>query len=244
MAAAMLTILIFAAAVLYSSVGHAGASGYLAAMALFGVGPAVMKPTALTLNILVATIATVKFHRAGHFSFSLFAPFAIASVPFALFGGATTISAHAYKRVVGAVLLYSAFRLFRASTAAQPVTGRPPLWVALVVGAAIGYLSGLVGVGGGIFLSPLLLLMGWAQTRETAAVSAAFILVNSVAGLLGQLMTAGAGSLPAPLPVWAAAAGTGGWIGASYGSRQLATPTIRRLLAVVLVIAALKMLAA
>lgn len=235
-----LTALIFAAALLYSSVGHAGASGYLAAMALFGLPPGVMRPTALALNILVAAIATVKFYRAGHFSWPIFWPFAITSVPFALIGGSLSLPNAIYKPVVGAVLLYAAYRLLRATQMTSPTTIRPlGRWFALIAGIGIGLLSGLTGVGGGIFLSPLLLLTGGAKTQQTAAVSAAFILVNSIAGLVGQVSSVA--SLPAPIPVWAAAAAVGGWIGAEYGSRRLARTTLQRLLAVVLIIAALKL---
>lgn len=237
---AVLAVLIFIAAMLYSSVGHAGASGYLAAMALTGVAPGVMKPTALALNVLVATIATMKFRRAGCFSNELFWPFAVASIPFAYLGGALTLPSVVYTRVVGAVLLYAAVRLFATASLQRPSVRRPPLLVALGLGAAIGLLSGLTGVGGGIFLSPLLLLAGWAEMRETSGVSAAFILVNSAAALLGH--SAHVADLPAALPIWAVAAVGGGWIGASYGSRRLATPTLRRVLAFVLVIAGLKML--
>jgi len=237
---AILTALVFAAALLYSSVGHGGASGYLAAMALMGVAPAVMKPTALTLNILVAAISTLKFWRAGCFSAALFLPFAVASVPLAYLGGALTLPGNVYKRIVGAVLLVAAARLFQTSSAHHPVARRPPPVAAASAGAAIGFLSGLTGVGGGIFLSPLLLLARWADARETAGVSAAFILVNSIAGLLGHSVHAG--DFPSALPVWAAAAVTGGWVGASYGSARLAVPVLRRILALVLVVASLKML--
>src|SRR6185503_13842233 len=145
----LIAALIFIVAVLYSTVGHAGASGYLAAMALFGVAPAVMKPTALTLNIIVAIVGTIRFYRAGFFSWRIFWPFAIASIPAAFVGGWLTLPAS--------------------------------IW-----GAAIGLLSGLTGVGGGIFLSPLLLVMGWAKTKETSGVSVTFILVNSIAGIIGH----------------------------------------------------------
>jgi uncharacterized membrane protein YfcA len=237
----LLAVLIFAAALLYSSVGHAGASGYLAAMALVGVAPAVMKPTALALNILVASIATWKFARAGCFSRDLFLPFAVTSVPLAFVGGAVTLPTDVYKRIVGLVLLYAAYRLFLgAGAAVRAPVRRPALAIALATGAAIGLLSGLTGVGGGIFLSPLVLLAGWGETREASGVAAAFILVNSVAALVGHSL--GSAQFPPALSYWAAAAAVGGWIGASYGSRRLATPVLRRLLAVVLVIAGLKML--
>jgi uncharacterized membrane protein YfcA len=236
-----LTVLILAAALLYASVGHAGASGYLAAMALFGVAPDVMKPTALALNILVATIATIKFFRAGCFSWSIFWPFAVASIPFSFIGGGISLPSYLYKPVVGLVLLYAAYRLFRAnSTHATTEIKSIPLWSALASGVGIGLLSGLTGTGGGIFLSPLLLFMGWAETRQTSGVSAAFILVNSIAGLLGHLSSVA--SLPTTIPIWATAAVIGGYVGAEYGSKRLGNITLKRLLAVVLIIAGLKML--
>ncbi|MDQ6653306.1 MAG: sulfite exporter TauE/SafE family protein [Acidobacteriota bacterium] len=238
----VLTILIFAAALLYSSVGHAGASGYLAAMALLGVAPAVMKPTALTLNILVATIATVKFYRAGCFSFRLLWPFALASIPCAFLGGYITLPGHTYKTIVGVILLFAAYGLFRvANKAAEQIEVKHiPLWAALLSGAVIGLLSGLTGTGGGIFLSPLLLFMDWAETRQTSGVSAAFILVNSIAGLLGNVSSIG--SLPSSIFVLAPAAIVGGFIGAEFGSKRIAGPNLRRLLALVLIVAGLKLI--
>lgn len=238
----LLTLFIFAAALLYSSVGHAGASGYLAAMALFGVAPAEMKPTALLLNILVALIASVKFYRAGCFSWPLFWPFALTSIPFAFLGGGMAISRSVYKGLVGVVLLYAALRLVRvANQPAFAVKPQVPLAAGLVLGAAIGLLSGLIGVGGGIFLSPLLLFLRWADTRQASGVAAPFILVNSLAAFLGHLSVMV--ELPAHVGLWVAAAAVGGWIGAEQGSRQLTNVAMRRLLALVLVIAGLKMIA-
>jgi len=238
---AILTVLIFGAALLYSSVGHAGASGYLAAMALVGVVPAMMKPTALSLNILVATIATVKFYRAGCFSWVVFWPFAVTSVPLAFVGGAVKLPSAVYKIIVGAILIYAAWRLLRLRPAAPAGSAKPlPLWGGLLSGAVIGLVSGLTGVGGGIFLSPLLLVAGWAETRQASGVSAAFILVNSMSGLAGHLSSLASIS-PWAAP-WAVAAAVGGWIGAEYGSRRLGNQTIRLLLAVVLVVAGLKMM--
>ena len=197
---AVLPLLIFAAAILYSSVGHGGASGYLAAMALCGVAPAVMKPTALVLNILVASIATIQFARVGCFSFSLLWPFAVASIPLAFLGGAITLPGSFYRPAVGLMLLFAAYRLVRAprTSGASPGTRPVPLAGALASGAGIGLLSGLTGTGGGIFLSPLLIIMNWAETRESAGVSAAFILVNSLSGLAGHLT--GVARLPVPSP--------------------------------------------
>jgi len=238
---AALSVLILVAALLYSSVGHAGASGYLAAMALFNVAPEVMKPAALALNVLVAAIATFKFSRAGCFSWRLFWPFAVTSIPFAFLGGLISLPTSIYKPIVGAVLLYAAVGLFFRTRRESPTSLTPPaMWVALIFGVVIGLLSGLTGVGGGIFLSPLLLMMGWAEMKQTAGVSAAFILVNSIAGLSG--LVSSIGLVPRSIAFWGAAALVGGWIGAGYGSRRLASVTLRRLLSIVLVIAGLKMI--
>lgn len=240
----ILTALILFAALLYSSVGHGGASGYLAAMALVGVSAAVMKPTALTLNILVAVIATAKYYRVGAFSWHLFWPFALASTPFAYLGGTLTLPGHIYKPLVGTVLIYAAWRSFRtAHQPAQAAAARAPMSMLLLAGAAMGFLSGLTGVGGGIFLSPLLLFFRWAEVKVISGIAAAFILVNSVAGLLGVIASASAPALPSALPYWAVAAVVGGFIGAEYGSKRLGNPTIQKLLAAVLVVAGAKMIA-
>jgi uncharacterized protein len=237
----LLTFLIFIAALLYSSVGHAGASGYLAAMALFNLAPEVMKPTALVLNLVVATVGTVRFARAGHFAWNVFWPFAVLSIPCAFLGGALKLPMAAYKILLGCVLLFAAWRLaFKQSTPTSSGTRPIPLFPALAMGAGLGLLSGLTGVGGGIFLSPLLLLLGWADVRKTAGVSVAFILVNSAAGLLGHL--ASVKNVPHEIIWWAPAALVGGLIGAELGSRRLPPMTMRRLLAVVLVVAGVKML--
>lgn len=237
----IIAILFFVGAALYSSVGHGGASSYLAVMGLFSLAPAVMKPTALALNILVAGIATFKFYRAGLFSWRLFWPFAVASIPAAFIGGATILPARGYKILVGAVLLYAAVWMFRSSL--RPLnkeTHLPPLWAALAWGAAIGLLSGLTGVGGGIFLSPLLLYMSWAETRATSGVAAPFILANSVAGLLGHFSSVAL--LPSSIPIWGVAAVIGGWIGASYGSKRAPAPVLRQLLSLVLIVAGAKLI--
>jgi uncharacterized protein len=237
----LLAGLIFVAALLYSSVGHGGASGYLAAMALFGMAPAVMKPTALVLNIVVAVIATTKFARTGGVNRSLFWQFALGSIPCAFLGGLIVIPTHFYKPIVGLVLIYAAMRLGFVKGNSQPQEPHsPPIWLAIGLGMAIGLLSGLTGVGGGIFLSPLLLLMGWATMKQSAGVSAAFILVNSIAGLLGYLTKFP--TLPSSLWLWAIAAAGGGWIGAEYGSKRIGSKILQRLLAVVLVTAGLKLI--
>lgn len=235
----LLSVLIFAAGLLYSSVGHGGASAYLAAMALFGLAPEVMKPTALVLNILVAGIASAQFFKAGSFSWPIFWPFAVASIPLAFIGGAISLPASIYKQAVGLVLLFAAYRLFLSQRKKTGTTSKPlSIPVAILSGAGIGLLSGAVGVGGGIFLSPLLLIMGWAQAKQTAGVSAAFILVNSIAGTLGHITNIK--FLPDDIYLWAFAALLGGIIGSYVGSRKLANPTLYCLLAIVLVIAGIK----
>ena len=237
----IIAILFFAGAALYASVGHAGASAYLAVMGLYSFAPGVMKPTALALNILVAAVATLKFYRAGLFSWRLFWPFAIASIPAAFIGGAMTLPTRSYKIVVGIVLLYAAVWMFRSSFRPLQAAGHPPpLWAAIVSGLAIGFLSGLTGVGGGIFLSPLILYMAWADTRATSGVAAPFILVNSIAGLLGHLSSVS--QLPPSIPAWGAAAVVGGWIGATYGSKHAPPPVLRQLLSLVLVVAGVKLI--
>jgi hypothetical protein len=237
----IIAILFFAGAALYASVGHAGASAYLAVMGLYSFAPSVMKPTALALNILVAAVATLKFYRAGLFSWRLFWPFAVASIPAAFMGGAMTLPTRSYKIVVGIVLLYAAVWMFRSSLRPLQATAHPPpFWAAIISGLAIGFLSGLTGVGGGIFLSPLILYMAWADTRATSGVAAPFILVNSIAGLLGHLSSVS--QLPPNLPVWGAAAVIGGWIGATYGSKRAPPPVLRQLLALVLIVAGVKLI--
>src|SRR5882762_10408677 len=171
-------------AFLYSSVGHAGASGYIAVMALWGLAPTIIRPTALVLNILVASIGAFQFWEAGHFSWRLFWPFALLSVPAAYFGGYLQLSASILKTLIGLVLLFSAVRLFFRRED-PPQVASPSLPTSIGVGAGVGFLSGLTGTGGGIFLTPTLLFFKWAHIRQAAAVSALFILVNSISGLVG-----------------------------------------------------------
>jgi len=241
--ALLLGALFFGAAILYSSVGHGGASGYLAAMSLVGVAPAIMRPTALVMNIAVSSISLYKFTRANGFNWRLFLPFAISSVPMAFVGGRIQLPIAWFGVLVGGVLLFSSVRLLLDTldrgTVAREVTGPPKLAMALLLGAAIGLLSGLTGVGGGIFLSPLLVLIGWATVRDSAAPTAAFILINSISGLLGLLSRQPA--LPDALPYWVAAVIAGGLIGATFGARRLGNTAMRRALAAVLVIAGAKM---
>lgn len=240
---AALTALIFLAAILYSSVGHAGASGYLAAMALFGLAPETMRPAALALNILVASLATFRYARAGQSDVQLLIPFVLTSIPAAFIGGMMYVPGALYKLLIGIILFFSAFHLLRSAKHSQhqdPIIHRPPLIAALGTGMGLGLLAGLSGTGGGIFLSPMLLFMGWAPTRKVSGIAAGFILVNSIAGLLGNVSSVN--SLPSALPLWAAAALIGGLVGTHLGTRRLTVPGIRTMLACVLMIAGVKML--
>jgi len=226
-------------AFLYSSVGHAGASGYIAVMTLWGLTSTVIRPTALVLNILVACIGSFQFWRAGHFSWRLFWPFALLSIPAAYFGGHLQPSASVWRILIGLVLLFSAVRLI--SRRSDPPNIAPPSRpVAIGVGAGLGFLSGLTGTGGGIFLTPLLLFCRWAHIRQAAAVSALFILVNSIAGLVGYFTAKH--SIPSLGAFLAAAAVTGGVFGSHLGSRRFPARTISLLLATVLIIAGTKLI--
>jgi hypothetical protein len=235
----LLAIAVLVIAFLYSSVGHAGASGYIAVMTLWSLTPPVIRPTALVLNILVASIAAFQFWRAGHFDWRLFWPFALLSVPAAFLGGYLHVPTQALKILLGLVLLFSAIRLaFRSKDPANVKTPARP--TALGAGAVLGFLSGLTGTGGGIFLTPLLLFAGWARIRQAAAVSALFILVNSIAGLIGYF--AANRSVPSLGLFLAIAAVGGGVLGSHLGSRRFPVRVISLILAAVLVIAGTKLL--
>lgn len=235
----MLIALTFLVAVLYASVGHGGASGYLAAMALYGMAPETMKPTALVLNLLVAGTGSFRYLRRGCFAWESFWPFALGSIPFAFLGGATMASEGVYRKALGLALLLAAVAML-TPRAGDRETRVLPAWAGIAIGAAIGFVSGLIGVGGGIFLSPILILVGWATTRQTLGIAALFILVNSAAGLLGHLSSLRA--LPTETLYLAPAAFVGGMIGAELGARRLGSHWVRRVLAIVLGIASGKLL--
>jgi hypothetical protein len=232
---------IFAIALLYSSVGHAGASGYIAVMSLFSLAPEVIKPTALALNILVACIASWQFWRAGYFSWSQFWPFALLSVPSAFAGGYISLPTRSFEVLVGLVLLASATRLLMRPPA-DVKTADPPRSASLVIGGGIGLLAGLTGTGGGIFLTPILLFKHWARARPAGALSAVFILLNSMAGLLGNLSSAN--NFPTLGLALLAAAAVGGAAGSYLGSHRLEPTIIKRMLALVLLIAGGKLILA
>lgn len=226
-------------AFLYASVGHAGASGYIAVMSLAAFAPATIRPVALVLNILVASLATWQFWRAGHFSWRLFWPFAVLSVPFAFVGGSLKLPNHVFQVLVGIVLLFSAYRFFTKQLSESEVVA-PKHAVAIVIGAGLGLLAGLTGTGGGIFLTPLLLFKKWAKTKPAAAVSALFILVNSISGLLGNFSSTR--FLPACTGYLAVAALGGGAAGSYLGSQRFPHTVIKKLLACVLLVAGCKLI--
>lgn len=232
--------LFFTAALLYSSVGHAGASAYLAAMALVGLAATTMRPTALVLNLFVASIVVVRFARAGHLPWRSLLPLAAGSVPMAYLGGSIQLPGDVYRPLVAIALLAGAWRLATAPAATDDGDrSGVPLVAGVVTGAAIGLLAGLTGTGGGIFLTPLLVLAAWTGTRDAAGLSGAFILVNSIAGLTGLL--AGGVTLPPATPLWVASVVTGGLIGSWVGAERFSILNLRRVLAAVLVLAAAKL---
>jgi uncharacterized membrane protein YfcA len=236
----LLAACMFLGAVLYTSVGHAGASAYIAAMALFAVPPAVMRPTALVLNILAASFATYRYARVGYFRWRTVWPFLAGSVPFAFIGGGFQLPGEYYRPIVGCVLLLAGLRLlWRPNIVAQLSLSDPPIWLGVLLGIGVGFLSGLTGTGGGIFLSPVIVFMGWSDLRRASGCAAVFILANSIAGLLGNF--AAVRSLPPELPIYAVAVFLGALIGTAFGTK-FAVTYIQRALGLVLLIAGAKLI--
>jgi uncharacterized membrane protein YfcA len=233
-------ILLFVVAFLYASVGHGGASGYLALMAIFSVAPEVMKPTALLLNLFVSLTAFVQYYRGGHFKWKIFWPLALFSMPFAFLGGMINIEAGMYKKMLGLLLLIPVARfVFFRNTRVDEIKPVKP-WVSGIIGAGIGWLSGLIGIGGGIILSPILLLLKWTDQKQTAAISALFIFVNSFAGLMGQV-SKGVTFTP-DMAAWVAIAFAGGLAGAYLGALKFNQNILKYSLAAVLVVASYKLI--
>lgn len=233
-------VLLLVVAFLYASVGHGGASGYLALMAIFSVAPEVMKPTALLLNLFVSLTAFIQFYRGKHFVWKIFLPLALASVPMAFVGGLITIDAGIYKKILGVLLIISIIRLLFTKDAEEQALKKPNVALSLLIGALIGFLSGLIGIGGGIILSPLLLLLSWTNQKQTAAISALFIFVNSASGLIGQLTKDI--QFNTDMYWYVAIAFVGGLGGAYLGSLKFKQPVLKKILALVLVVAAYKLL--
>ena len=233
-------ILLFLVAFLYSSVGHGGASGYLALMALFSITPEVMKPTALLLNLFVSLTSFIQFYRGKHFNWKLFLPFAITSVPMAYLGGRMALADDIYKKILGILLIIPIVRFIFFANLKIEELKKANVIISLLIGAAIGLLSGLIGIGGGIILSPILLLLKWADMKQTAAISALFIFVNSLSGLAGQLQKGI--TFSADMYAYVAVAFTGGICGAWFGSLKFKQNILQYLLAIVLIIASYKLL--
>ncbi len=232
--------LLFLVAFLYSSVGHGGASGYLALMAIYGFAPEVMKPTALLLNLFVAGTSFIQFYRGKHFNWKIFLPLALVSIPMAFLGGTLSIDSHIYKKILGILLLFPIARfLFLKDTG--DVEQKPSnTLLSLVIGAIIGLLSGMIGIGGGIILSPILILLHWTNQKQTAAISALFIFVNSIGGLAGQL-SKGIQFSPS-MYIYVAIAFIGGLAGAYFGSLKFSQDWLKKILAMVLLLASYKLL--
>ena len=235
-------ILLFFVAFLYASVGHGGASGYLALMALYGIAPEVMKPTALVLNLFVSLTSFIQFYRGKYFDWRIFLPLAAASVPLAYVGGLITVDAIIYKKILGVLLLFPVARFLFFTNIKVDTYKKPDLFLSIVIGAAIGFLSGLIGIGGGIILSPILLLMKWTDMKQTAAISALFIFVNSLSGLAGQL-TKGI-HFSADMYGYVAVAFAGGLCGAYLGALRFRQDVLKYVLGVVLLVAAGKLMIA
>jgi uncharacterized protein len=236
----ILAACIFLGSALYTSVGHAGASAYIALMALFGMAPAVMRPTALALNILVASFTSFRYLHVGLFRWRTLWPFLIGALPFAMIGGAVQLPGQFYRPLVGTILIVAGVRfLWPKELTTNQELRDPPIAAGIVLGVLVGLLSGLTGTGGGIFLSPILLFAGWSDTRTASGVAAVFILCNSIAGLLGNVAIVKA--LPADLPIYAAAVLLGAMIGTTLGIR-FAVPAILKALGAVLIIAGAKLI--
>jgi uncharacterized membrane protein YfcA len=227
-------------AFLYASVGHGGASGYLALMALFSFAPETMKPTALLLNLFVAAIAFYHYYKTGNFNKNLFFPFALASIPMAFLGGMIEVEATIYKNILAFLLIFAILKMLNVFGKESSYIKKIKLWQGLLVGGIIGFFSGLIGIGGGIILTPIILLLHWGKMKEAAAVSALFIWVNSAAGLTGQISSDV--TIPNQSYILVAFALIGGFLGSYYGSRKFNNKKLRHLLATVLIIAAVKLL--
>ncbi len=232
--------LLFIVAMLYSSVGHGGASGYLALMAIYAFSPAVMKPTALILNLFVSLTSFIQFYRGEHFKWKIFMPLALASIPLAFLGGLILMDASVYKKILGLLLFIPVIRFLFFSNIPDNELKKSSILVSVLVGSVIGFVSGLIGIGGGIILSPILLLLQWTNQKQTAAISALFIFVNSLSGLAGQL-TKGITFSPDMLS-YAGIAFAGGLCGAYLGALKFNQNVLKNTLAVVLMMAGWKLI--
>ena len=233
-------LILFIVAFLYASVGHGGASGYLALMAIYGIAPEVMKPTALLLNLFVSLTAFLQFYRGDYFKRDIFIPLSLASIPLSFIGGMIAIDGDIYKRVLGVLLLFPIIRLLFFRNAEVNELKPSNLYISLLLGGTIGLLSGMIGMGGGIILSPALLLLKWTDQKQTAAISALFIFVNSIAGLAGQF-TKGI-HFNGDMLLYVVIAFSGGICGAYFGALKFNQNILKNMLAVVLCLAAYKLM--
>lgn len=232
--------LLLIVAFLYASVGHGGASGYLALMALFSFDPGIMKSSSLILNIFVSLISFYQYYKGGNFRWKLFLPFIITSIPASFIGAYITVDALVYKKILGVLLVFPILRLL-GIIGKETDTIKEVQWLwALIIGAIIGLLSGMIGIGGGILLSPIILLLHWGNMKQTAAVSALFIFVNSISGLSG-LLSKGV-TIDNHIYIWLFIAIAGGTAGAWFGRKQFSNNVLKKILAVVLLIASVKLL--
>jgi uncharacterized membrane protein YfcA len=231
---------LFAMAFLYASVGHGGASGYLALMSLYHISPEIMKPSALLMNIVVSIIAFSQYSRTTSLNKKLFILLIAGSIPAAYFGALIQIDATLYKRILAVLLLVPVIRLIGFSVKEQGILSKPNEFLAVVIGLVIGFLSGIIGIGGGILLTPLLLLLGWTDMKQASLISALFIFLNSISGMIG-LNNKGIVS-NSMIILWVVVAVFGGLAGAYFGSRKFKNPTLRILLGIVLIIASVKLL--
>lgn len=233
-------ILLFIVAFLYSSVGHGGASGYLALMAIYAISPEVMKPTALILNLFVSLTSFIQFYRGKHFKWDIFLPLALASIPMAFAGGLITMDADFYKKILGMLLLIPVVRFLFFKNIPTDEIQKNNVWLSILIGSGIGFLSGLIGIGGGIILSPILLFLKWTDQKQTAAISALFIFVNSFSGLAGHMYKGL--NLSPDMISYVAIAFTGGLCGSYFGSLKFNQNILKNTLAIVLLIAGIKLI--
>lgn len=236
----IIALCLMVVAFLYASVGHGGASGYIAVLSLFSVSVSVYKPIVLILNIVIAGLAFIQFFRAGYFRWSLCWPFLVTSIPFAFLGSGVSIKSDMYNLLLGLALIFPIIRLLGLTPKEKSETRPMPWWAAMLTGAVIGFLAGLLNIGGGIFLSPVLILMAWSNAKQAAAVSSLFIVCNSVSGLVGA--TNLVFTFDTRFYLWLGAAMTGGIIGSYLGSHNFKQVTVQYLLAGVLTIACVKLI--